>query len=192
MPSFTSFVPLAVVLFLVGCDAGPEVVMLESTAEATLKGGFVASATGGGVFDAGIPVHFAFGAVQTDPEGSARGQLRFWTESQGLAIEFHGKVTCMTSDLEHGRAWIGGVITRNGSEHPAFTREIHEVGKDIWFRVVDYGEGDGAPQPDRTTFVGFEGGAGIITSPEYCETQPWPDGDARTGPVLEGNIRVGG
>lgn len=192
MRSFTSFASFGAVLILAGCDASPEPVGLETDTEPLFSRGVTATATGGGVFDAGIPVSFAFGAVQTDADGSARGQLRFSAESQGLTVEFHGEVTCTTSDLEHGRAWIGGVITRNGSDHPAFTDEIHDVGKDIWFRVVDYGEGDGAPQPDRTTFVGFEGDGEIITSPEYCETQPWPDDDARTGPVLDGNIQVGG
>ena len=65
----------------------------------------------------------------------------------------------------------------------------NEVGDDIWFRVVDYGEGQDA-QADRSTFVGFEGNAGIITSREYCDAQIWPEGDARTGPVTDGDIQV--
>lgn len=149
-----------------------------------------AHAAGGGVFDAGVPVTFAFSAVQLDPSGAARGHLRFATELGGFGIHFHGRVTCMATDPETGRAWIGGVITRNDSEHPGFTGDIHQVGKDIWFRAVDYGQGAKAEQPDRTTFVGFEGAADIDTSEEYCEARIWPDDDERTGPLLKGNIRV--
>ncbi|NIU75387.1 MAG: hypothetical protein GWN71_17950, partial [Gammaproteobacteria bacterium] len=49
---------------------------------------------------------------------------------------------------------------------PGFQEDVHQPGRDIWFRVVDYGEGENATQPDRSTFVGFEGDAGIITSAE--------------------------
>jgi hypothetical protein len=43
---------------------------------------------------------------------------------------------------------------------------------------------------DRTTFMGFEGGGGIITSEEYCDLQIWPDENARTSPVTQGDIQV--
>ena len=69
---------------------------------------------------------------------------------------------------------------------------VHQPGADIWFRVADYGEGNQALQADRSTFVGFEGSAGIITSDEYCTTQPWPAGDAGTNPVTAGNLQVRG
>lgn len=152
--------------------------------------GVTASATGGGHVDLGVPVKFSFSAVQRDPSGEATGQLRFSTELGGLAIDFRGRVTCMTTDPENARAWIGGVVTRNDSEHPGFTGEIHDVGRDIWFRVVDYGQGGSAPQADRTTFVGFEGARGIITSEEYCAARLWLDDDVGTGPLTSGNIQV--
>ena len=56
------------------------------------------------------------------------------------------------------------------------------------FRVLDSGEGKNA-SPDRTTFVGFKGGGGINTSPEYCAARIWPAGDARTWAVT-GNVQV--
>ena len=88
------------------------------------------------------------------------------------------------------------MITQNLSTQPDFRDdEINQVGRDIWFRVVDYGEGANAAEPDRTTFVGFEGGGGIITSQEYCDAQIWPGPpgeveDARTNAVVAGNIQV--
>ena len=78
----------------------------------------------------------------------------------------------------------------NNSElEPFASGEIYQPGKDIWFRVLDEGDEDEGPA-DRTTFVGFEGGAGIITSAEYCEVRPWPDDNARTNPLVEGDLEV--
>lgn len=191
---------LVPVLFLaaVGCDGAWPVdpaqsaERFEADVGPSTQSGIQASATGGGHFTiAGVlDVQFSMSAVQTSPDGSATGRARHSIDFEGELVEFHTRVTCVTFDAGTGRAWIGGVITRNNSTHPAFLSDVHEVGDDIWFRVVDYGEGEGAGQPDRSTFVGFEGSAGIITSEEYCETRPWPEGDARTNPVTEGNIQV--
>jgi hypothetical protein len=60
----------------------------------------------------------------------------------------------------------------------------------VWFRVVDYGEGGKASQPDRTTFLGFENNPDIKTSEQYCAVRIWPQDDARTWPVTAGNIQV--
>jgi hypothetical protein len=46
--------------------------------------------------------------------------------------------------------------------------------------------GDNETEPDRSTFLGFEGV--IVTSEEYCQLQIWPDDNARTWPVNKGNI----
>jgi hypothetical protein len=153
-------------------------------------------AVGQGTFDAGVVVNFAFSAIGI-PDRNAIGAFRFETELGGLPVEFDARVTCLAVDRVNDRAWVGGVVTRNESTHPSFTTPIHQVGRDIWFRVVDYGFGPNDPA-DRTTFVGFEGAAGIITSAEYCERRIWPGPDsdppepqdARTGPVLTGNIFV--
>ena len=50
--------------------------------------------------------------------------------------------------------------------------------------------GNGQADPDRSTFMGFEGGGGILTSDEYCAAKIWPDGNARTWPVVHGNIVI--
>lgn len=194
----TSFAALATVLAVfatAGCDAQGETVGIDEPMEANFAASpraALVAAAGGGHFDAGVPVQFAFSAVQENASGDATGRFNFSAAIGGLAIDFHGRVTCMTVDLENQRAWIGGVVTHNMSEYPPYTSDIHQVGRDIWFRLVDYGQGASAMQVDRTTFVGFEGGAGIITSQEYCETQPWPEGDERTGPLLDGNITING
>lgn len=161
-------------------------------------GGEIAATTGGGEYRISdtLLVKFSVAAVAADAEaagtlltGPARGQFRQSVVLDGQLIEFHGEAVCVTVDPVNHRAWIGGVVTHNNSEHPAFTTAIHQPGRDVWFRVLDLGEG-AAAEPDRSTFLGFEGAAGIITSPEYCEAAIWPDDNARTSPVTQGNIQV--
>jgi hypothetical protein len=153
-----------------------------------LGNGVVISATGGGMYNAGVIVQFSMSANQK-ADGTAHGQFHHKTVLGGLVVDFSGEVTCMAVDSENHRAWIGGVVTENRSEHPSFTTAIHQVGRDIWFRVLDNGQGNGS-EPDRTTFLGFEGGGGIPTSAAYCAERIWPDGNARTSPLTNGNIQV--
>lgn len=159
-----------------------------ASTDAALRGGGP-STTGGGhylLLDS-LDTRFAFSAVNggAGPSGRFHQKLTF----QGFAVEFHGEVTCVTTDPANSRAWVGGVITANNSAHPSFQAERHQPGHDVWFRVLDSGEGASAA-PDRTTFLGFEGDAGFATSAAYCAGQPWPDDNARTWPVTEGNIQV--
>jgi hypothetical protein len=157
---------------------------------AALAPGPGASTSGGGHFlllDT-IDAKFAF----TANAGGAAGPTGAFHQSfifQGELVEFHGRVTCVSIDSTNHRAWVGGIVTANNSTHAAFTMARHQPGRDIWFRVLDSGEGTGAA-PDRTTTMGFEGDAGFITSLSYCAGQPWPDANARTWPVTEGNIQV--
>lgn len=143
-----------------------------------------------------LPGTLSFNAKQF-ADGRASGQFRVTLDFQegipdvisGGVAAFHGRVTCVAADPANGRAWIGGVVTQNRSTNAEFRDDATtQVGKDIWFRVLDSGEGQAAP--DRTTFVGFEGGGGILTSAEYCAARLWPDGNARTHPLTSGNIQV--
>lgn len=149
-----------------------------------------ASTTGSGTFlVAGtMPGTFAFDAL-VDDAGEAKGSFQYELVFQGQLADFDGAVTCVTFDAATNRAWIGGVVTANRSVHPSYTTPRTQVGEDIWFRVVDYGEGSAHPD-DRTTFVGFAGDRDIPTSAEYCAQQPWVDGDVSTWPVVEGNLQV--
>lgn len=188
MQSSRALLPLAALMAIVACDAQP--VALEFEPAFAITG---AKATGGGHYvltSAGLdlPGKISFSAIQRDASGAATGQLRNVLDLAGDIIDFHGTVTCMTTDPANGRAWIGGVVTKNASvAEPYASGERFQVGRDIWFRVLDDGEGQGAV--DRTTFAGFEGDAGFETSAAYCAGQPWPDDNARTWPV-SGNIQV--
>ncbi len=150
----------------------------------------VGSTTGGGKMLVLGTILGSFNYVAlADDDGGAKGNFHFELVLQGLLVEFDGVVTCVTFDAQNQRAWIGGVVTANNSEHPSYTTPRTQVGEDIWFRVVDYGEGNNEPD-DRTTFVGFSGDRGIATSADYCAQQPWVAGDVSTWPVVQGNLQV--
>ena len=146
--------------------------------------------TGGGKFLLlnTIDASFNFNAVQTG-DGGAAGNFFQSFIFQGQLVEFRGRVTCFSVDTDNHRAWIGGVVTVNNSTHPNFTTPRTQPGRDVWFRVLDGGEGLGA-DADRTTIYGFEGDRGILTSEQYCAARLWLDGNANTWPVTDGNIQV--
>ena len=149
------------------------------------------AATGGGkyLFQGIAEVQFAFSSIQ-HADGRVLGRFHQKFDNGGFIVDVSGRVTCMAVDPVMHRAWIGGVITRNASTDPSLTGDIFQPGHDVWFRVVDYGEGSSLSQPDRTTFLGFENNPTIKSSEQYCAEKPWPEGDARTWPVVEGNIQV--
>ncbi len=148
----------------------------------------VASVKGDGhyLLSGALDIKFQLNA-RVRADGSASGKFGQSLIFGGQLIKFQGTVTCASFDPVNGRAWIGGVVKNNKSEHPGFTTDIHEPGDDVWFRVLDTGD---SAEPDRSTFLGFEGAGGIITSEEYCEAQIWPDDNARTHPVTEGSIKA--
>lgn len=157
-------------------------------------GDIATSATGGGgLFVTSPPLaigdaQFSFSAAQL-ANGSVYGQFHLVRQRDGFVVDFHGVVTCMSVDPALHRAWIGGVVTQNNSNDPVHTTTVHQPGRDVWFRVVDNGEGLGAA-PDRSSVYGFEGAAGVITSAEYCQKQLWTAGDVNAFEVTEGNIQV--
>lgn len=184
-------VAAALAVTVAACDSpGRSPTALRGVDANAASQGVTGSATGGG--KAQLPpgfslLRFSLGVV-TDGSGNASGQFSQRYVSSGGSVDFHGAVTCVSFDPVNNRAWVGGVITQNNSTNPATLTPIHQVGREVWFRVVDGGEGEGAV--DRTTVYGFEGGGGILTSAEYCQRQLWTAGDANTWAVIEGNIQV--
>lgn len=144
-------------------------------------GGVQEKVTGGGQFvhpDFGT-VAFSFQAIR-HADGSVSGH--FQQNQFDLGFRYKGKVTCFAVDQVNHRAWIAGDLTQTNDPDP-----ITEVGDDAWFRVLDLG--NNAAEVDRSTFLGFEGAAGIITSEQYCAEKIWAEGNARTWPV-NGNIKI--
>ncbi len=173
-------------LTLAGCDRATE----PEAPAISLAAGGAQVAAGGGIYDlVGVfPINFHFSAVVT-PSGQVNGSFRQIADVGTDHVDISGRVTCLAVDAANGRAWIGAVVTENNSNPESGLQEAnHQPGRDVWFRVLD--TGPGSSDPDRTTFLGFEGGGGIITSAEYCEAQIWPDGNARTHPVSSGGIKV--
>ncbi len=147
-------------------------------------GGHYALVTGGTTLN----IQVALSGKQTAEDETATGTFHHRTMLGETLIEYHGRMTCLAIDEEEGRAWIGGIVTINKSDGGFGSNPLRQPGKDIWFRILDAGTPGTAG--DRTTFVGFEGSAGIITSREYCDTRPWPDDNDRTWPMTTGNLNV--
>jgi hypothetical protein len=181
-------------LFALACADSPTVAVpnTETVADVAPAAAIVATAKGGGCYDlssAGL----APGCVELDAvryaDNKSAGQFRMRRPGSGGVVGFAGRVTCLVVDAANSRAWIGAVVTQNFSTDPAAQTPINQVGKDVWFRIVDYA-GAEPIAADRTTVLGFEGSAGFITSLQYCDGRPWPAGDARTFPLLSGNFSV--
>lgn len=185
-------VPLST-LVLIACDASTAVDPGVPAPSFASGSQVVGHANGTGVVNVGVPMSFEFNALLRS-NGTAHGEAFHHAPLGDLVIEFRTRVTCVSIDPVNNRAWIGGVITENNSTDPARSQERNQVGRDIWWRVVDYGNGMSGTV-DRSTFLGFTGDANIQTSAEYCAVRPWPGPptdpvDARTAPVTEGNISV--
>jgi hypothetical protein len=149
------------------------------------------SARGRGLYElAGTSgVHFSFNAVQNE-DGTASGHFRQVTALATGTVDVEGKVTCLAIDPQFGRAWIGGVVKRNASTDPSYaTDPTTQPGQDVWFRAVDFDPATGTAE-DRSTFLGFAGSAGFLTSAAYCAGRPWPPDNARTHLVTKGRIEV--
>jgi hypothetical protein len=146
--------------------------------------GTSAAATGGGhfLFSGTLDVQFGFGAV-AKADGSAEGSFHQTYSLNGLTTSYWGTVTCLSVDTLNRRAWIGGVLTKVESDDPAVTRR---PGEDVWFRVLDSGQG--GDDADRSTVFGFV--PLFESSAAYCAGRPWPADNARTWPVIAGNISV--
>jgi hypothetical protein len=175
---------------LAGCESPAPTSISDSSFEVMTSRGANTATSGGGFaqLPAGFTLmEFSFN-VKSVP-GGARGRFHEHYESAGGIVDFTGEATCVSFDPVNNRAWIGGVVTENNSTHPSMLTAIHEVGRDVWFRVVDNGEGNAAAG-DRSTVYGFTGAGGITTSAQYCATQPWTAGDVNTWEVVEGNIQV--
>jgi hypothetical protein len=143
-------------------------------------GGASAIVTGGGsfLFAGTIPMQFGFAAVRRG-DGSAVGSFHHeYTDDVG-SYQFFGKVTCLAHDEAEGRAWIGGVLTNVITNDPELP---FGPGDDAWFRVLDSKDGD------RSTAMGFVGT--IPSSEAYCQMQIWPEDNARTHPVTNGQITL--
>ncbi len=184
------FIPAAASLVLIGCESPAPTDAIDLSPRSTMSRRIVSSTSGSG--QAQLPagftlMDFEFNAKLSE-DGSAKGSFYEHYESAAGIVEFYGAVTCVTFDAVNGRAWVGGVVTQNNSTSPSALTAIHEVGDEVWFRVVDNGEGKSPG--DRTTVYGFQGGGGFTTSAQYCAAQPWAANNANTWEVVAGNIQV--
>ena len=183
---------LPAALALLACDS-PEPTALDVAPSFSAGQQVVGHVNGEGVVNVGVPMSFEMTALLR-ADGSGSGEAFHNAPLGDLVIEFRTRIICVSIDPVNNRAWIGGVITENNSTDPVRNQERNQVGRDIWWRMVDYGNGQSGTV-DRSTFLGFTGDAGIQTSAEYCAVRPWPGPptdvvDARTAPFTSGNVSI--
>jgi hypothetical protein len=152
------------------------------TADQDRDGPPAAAASGGGHYSlAGLDVQFGFTAVSLS-DGRTTGRFHVNAdEGGGLLIDFSADVTCLAVDPVNHRAWIGGVITRT-PRPPTFSPRSSSRG-------TTSGSACSRGTAPTTTFTG-RGSGGIPTSAAYCAARIWPADNARTWPVVSGNINV--
>jgi hypothetical protein len=197
MRAIGTFSGLAFVLATIGCEhpTSPSSVTARSAkvlADQSVEGDQDISAKGHGQYDLSgtSGVRFSFHAEQRQ-DGTAHGRFRQETTDDAGTIDIEGTVTCLSVDPIFNRAWIGGVVKRNASTDPSYALDpTTQPGQDVWFRVVDLDPATSAGA-DRSTFLGFAGSAGFLTSAAYCAGRPWPADNARTHAVTKGDIEVG-
>ena len=156
---------------------------LASTSSQTVVG----HANGEGVANVGVPMDFVFNALLS-ADGSAKGEGYHHALLNGNVIEFRTRVTCVSIDPVNNRAWVGGVITENNSTDPARMQPRNQVGRDIWWRVVDYGDGQSGVV-DRTTSSGSPRREHSARRPSTARAPLAGPGDTPPQPQDAGQIR---
>ena len=187
---------ITLLLAVAACSSPQEPVPVPKNLKAVLNAsqGIELRASGGGIVDfsavAGATNGWFTFIAHTKGDGTVQGQFHQYRTRNGLIVDFSGYVVCLTVDPVLHRARIGGRITENNSTDPAFLSENHQVGDDVWFRVEDGGEGDGAV--DGSTTYGFKPTL-VDTAEQYCALPftglPWWN-PATTFPLASGNIQV--
>ena len=121
---------------------------------------------------------FSYNAVAR-ADGTAHGRYQYHFRAADFFI--HGTVTC--ASVSGNAGWVGGVIDSIVSGDPA-DQEL--VGTEIWWRVVDNGEGANEAA-DLTTSLLFAVPGLPITAESWCRNQ---DVRGVMRDVLHGNIQV--
>ena len=118
----------------------------------------LAQASGGGTVDWGMGrVTYGFIAQQIDERGNARGEAQFFHRDLINPFHDHADVLYLAVDSNTGDAWIGAVITQ--SSDPSL------VGREIYWRVQDNGEGKKATGPDKVSTVVFGAAVTALSMP---------------------------
>lgn len=184
---FHRLTPVLSLSAVISCDRAPapteSAVAIAPGAFAAQSQGVIAEVTGSGhvLRDLGGGEElttFSYSAVGR-ADGTASGQYQYNFRAADFFI--HGTVTCVS--IAGNAGWIGGVIDKIVSGDPA---DQSLVGVDIWWRVVDNGEGQGNP-PDLTSSLLFPVPGLPITAASWCRDQN-VRGVMRD--VLQGNIQI--
>ncbi len=114
--------------------------------------------------------HFSFHA-NTNASGNVTGS--FETKSPGQDVRVHGTINCLTILADGKTAIVKGVVTQKvGEGFPGG----YEVGSQVWFKVVDNGEGANSSGDQFTDY--------------YSSNAPCSNFNVAIYTILNGNIQV--
>jgi len=134
--------------------------------------GITALSTGSGQITRGGELRTFSFTAQRDSSNNSSGQAELFNRASGVRI--HMQLDCLNV--------AGNVATMSGKVTEANAAGSGFIGNPAWFRVVDNGEGAGAP-PDLISLVAvFFGSPGV----------PCTDGTVTPAniPIEDGNIQV--
>jgi hypothetical protein len=97
-------------------------------------------------------------------DGTTTGSYFYNFQAAGFSVQ--GPITCISTD--GNQAWVGGVVGSIDSPDP---EDQQLVGRDMWWRSIDNGQGDHATL-DITSGIGFAFPGSTITAESWCQDQP--------------------
>jgi hypothetical protein len=175
----------ALAAMTIGCngDAVPTGIATADVARMSITSGIVTRVVGSGhiMRDLGAGEElttFSYSALAR-ADGTAEGEYQYDFRAAGFSI--HGSVTCVT--VAGNQGWVGAVIDKVSSPDP---EDQALVGTEVWWRVIDNGQGEADPA-DRSTSLLFAIPGLPVTSASWCNDQ---EARGLLRDIVRGNIQV--
>lgn len=129
---------------------------------------------------------FEFDANYTR-SGPVSGRIDYTVFLDEGKIELNARVTCGHYDMTTKRAWVGGEIKANRSNHAEYKDGRFAVGQPVWFR---FEESDTHPDPAaQISDLRFAGDDGFDSAKDFCAQKPWP-ADGMTDLSAQGAVII--
>ncbi|MFK8014828.1 MAG: hypothetical protein AB8G17_05275 [Gammaproteobacteria bacterium] len=113
---------------------------------------------------------FEFDANYTS-SGAVTGRIDYTVFLDEGKIELNAKVTCGHYDMTTKRAWVGGEVKANRSNHAEYKDGRFAVGQPVWFR---FEESETHPDPAaQISDLRFAGDDGFDNAKSFCDEKPW-------------------
>jgi hypothetical protein len=103
--------------------------------------------------------------------GVVNGTAEYTTFLDEGKVDLTVELDCGVFDVETKRAWFGGKISDNRSNHSEYKDGRYAKGGQAWFR---FEESMTHPEPPaQVADIRFAGDDGFETAAEFCKAKPW-------------------